>query len=82
MYCDAVKELYMNEKPMEELADARKEMERAMGFTVWLGILYIVLIGLTIFSFVQKKKGIGIGLLAAVVISILILGYMWVTSPM
>ena len=53
-----------------------------MGFTAWLGIIYIVLIGLAIFSFVQKKKVIGISVSAVMVISVLILGYMWITSPM
>lgn len=53
-----------------------------MGFTVRLGIIYIVLIGLAIFSFVQKKKVIGISLSAVIGVSIVILGYMWITSPM
>ena len=53
-----------------------------MGFTVWLGIIYIVLIGLTVFSFIKKQKAMGISLSAVMVIIILILGYMWITSPM
>lgn len=53
-----------------------------MGFTVRLKIIYSVLIGLAIFSFVRKKKAVGIVLSDVIVISILILGYLWIISPM
>lgn len=53
-----------------------------MGFTMWLMILYIVLIVLTVLSFVKKKKAIGVFLSLIMVLGIVVLGYLWVTSPM
>lgn len=53
-----------------------------MGFTAWLMLFYIIMAVFTIFAFRRKKKAIGICLVAVIVVSIIVLGYMWVTSPM
>ena len=53
-----------------------------MGFTMWLAIIYIVLIALTVLSFIKKKKAIGAIFLAIMVMGIIALGYLWITSPM
>lgn len=53
-----------------------------MGFTMKLLLAYIILsVGAGI-AFQQKHNAIGIGLLLAIGISVLILGYLWMYSPM
>jgi len=53
-----------------------------MGATTWLIILYILLIGLTVFAFAKKKRAAGIIMIAVMVTGAVILGYLWFTSPM
>ena len=53
-----------------------------MGFTMWLGMVYIGLMGLAATAFIKKKRGIGMILSAIMVTGILALGWLWVTSPM
>ena len=53
-----------------------------MGFTVWMALLYLVLIAGTIFAFMRKRKIIGIILITVMTVGIVILGYLWFISPM
>lgn len=53
-----------------------------MGFTVWMALLYLLLITGTVFAFIRKKKVIGIILIMVMAVGIVILGYLWFTSPM
>ena len=53
-----------------------------MGFTVWMALLYLVLIAGTIFEIIKKRKIIGIILITVMTVGIVILGYLWFTSPM
>lgn len=53
-----------------------------MGFTAWLAIVYILLALLAGISFAMKKKKAGICVLTVMILSIVVLGYMWITSPM
>lgn len=57
-----------------------------MSFTMLLLLAYIVMgvvMGVGSFiAFKRKHKAIGIALLLVIVLSILILGYMWIHSPM
>ena len=53
-----------------------------MGLTTLILAAYVVLIGLTVFTFVKKKWAIGIILSALMVTGVVILGIMWFTSPM
>ena len=53
-----------------------------MRFTMLLLLAYIIM-GVGIFiAFQRKHKAIDIALLLIMVISVLILGYMWIHSPM
>ncbi len=53
-----------------------------MSFTMWLAFFYVILIGLAVLAFAQKNKAVGLGILIVMAISITVLAYMWVTSPM
>ena len=53
-----------------------------MGFAVWLAIVYVLLIIITVISFAKKKKVAGIITTAIMVLGIVVLGYLWITSPM
>lgn len=57
-----------------------------MGATIWLLIIYAILIVLDIIAFVkgrQNKKWIPFMVLTIVIIlGIVVLGYLWITSPM
>lgn len=57
-----------------------------MSFTMLLLLAYIVMgvvMGVGSFiAFKRKHKAIGIALLLVIVLSVLILGYMWIHSPM
>ena len=53
-----------------------------MSFTILLLLVYIIMSIGTFIAFKRKHKVIGIALLLVIVLSILILGYMWVRSPM
>lgn len=53
-----------------------------MSFTMILFFAYLMM-GMGVFiAFRRKHKVFGIGLLFAMVLGILILGYMWLRSPM
>ena len=53
-----------------------------MSFT-WLFVTtYELLLMFTIVAFVKKTKGVGIALIAIMVLGIVVLGYLWMTSPM
>ena len=53
-----------------------------MGFTAWMTLLYLLLIAGTIIAFIRKKKIIGIILIMIMAVGIVVLGYLWFTSPM
>ena len=53
-----------------------------MSFTILLLFAYIIMSVGAFIAFKRKYKVIGIALLLVIVLSILILGYMWVHSPM
>ena len=53
-----------------------------MGFTAWLLIAYVLLIIITAIAFAMKKKVIGIATTAIMILGIVVLGYLWITSPM
>ena len=52
------------------------------GITVFLALLYMVLIALTVCAFVKKKIVIGIILSVLMLAGIVALGILWFTSPM
>ena len=53
-----------------------------MGFTVWLAIVYVLLISITVILFAKKKIVSGIITTAIMVLGLVVLGYLWITSPM
>ena len=53
-----------------------------MSFTAWVVIAYVLLIMITAIAFAMKKKGIGIATTAIMILGIVVLGYLWITSPM
>ena len=53
-----------------------------MGLFVKLVLQYAVLIALTCYFFDKKKNGIAIALIVVMVIGAVILGTMWILSPM
>lgn len=53
-----------------------------MSFTMLLLLAYIVMVWEVFIAFKRKHKAIGIALLLVIVLSVLILGYMWIHSPM
>ena len=53
-----------------------------MSFTMLLLLAYIVMGVGSFITFKRKHKAIGIALLLVIVLSILILGHMWIHSPM
>ena len=56
--------------------------EMYMGFTFWLAIVYVLLIIITAIAFAKKKKVIGVIGTLIMVVGIVVLGYLWITSPM
>ncbi len=50
--------------------------------TVQLFLTYVLLIALTIWAFLKKKKTIGFLLTAFIVISLAALWILWINSPM
>ena len=53
-----------------------------MGITVWLILLYFLLIMISVFAFVKKAKIIAIVAIAMMILGIVISAYLWFTSPM
>ena len=53
-----------------------------MGFTFILLLDYLALTGLALIAFRSGRKALGGGGLAVMPVSIAVLGYLWVTSPM
>ena len=53
-----------------------------MGFTSWLALAYLILLIFTIVAFLRKKNKIGYALIVVMIIGIIVLGYLWITSPM
>ena len=53
-----------------------------MGFTAWLALLYFLLITITVLAFMKSAKTIGIIAMTIMVLGIVVLGYLWFTSPM
>ena len=53
-----------------------------MSFTMLLLLAYIVMVWEVLSLLKRKHKAIGIALLLVIVLSVLILGYMWIHSPM
>ena len=53
-----------------------------MSFTMILLLAYIIMSLGAFIAFKRKHKAIGIALLIVIVLSIFILGYMWIHSPM
>ena len=53
-----------------------------MGFTAFLAIVYLLLIIITAIAFAKKKKVAWIITTAIMVLGIVVLGYLWIISPM
>ena len=53
-----------------------------MGITVWLILLYFLLIMISVFAFVKNAKIIAIVAIVMMAMGITVLGYLWFTSPM
>ena len=53
-----------------------------MSFTSWLAVIYSTLIALTVLAFRNNYRRLGYILIAIMVIGDLVLGYLWMTSPM
>lgn len=53
-----------------------------MGFSVMLILLYVVLFIMMILLLKQNHKRIALGILLFIVMSIVVLGYLWIQSPM
>lgn len=53
-----------------------------MGFTAWLAIAYVLLIIITAIAFAKKKKAAGIITTAIMILGLMVLGFLWITSPM
>lgn len=53
-----------------------------MGFTTLFALFCAVLLVVAVIAFRQKQKALGAGLLLAVVLSVVVIGYLWVRSPM
>ena len=53
-----------------------------MGFTVWLAIIYLLLIISTTVAWTNKKKILAIVLISLMALGIILLGYLWITFPM
>lgn len=53
-----------------------------MGFTAKLALSYIVLLAIDIVAFAKKKKAIAVTLAIIMVLGFVVLGYLWITSPM
>ncbi len=53
-----------------------------MGFTVILLLACLALTGLAVIAFRSGRKALGSLALAVMAVSIAVLGYLWVTSPM
>ena len=53
-----------------------------MSFTMLLLLVYAIIGAGAFIAFQRKHKSVGITLLFVMVLSILVLGYMWIHSPM
>lgn len=53
-----------------------------MSFTMLLLLSYSIMSVGSVIAFKRKHKAVGIGLLLAMVLSIFVLGYLWINSPM
>ena len=53
-----------------------------IGFTSLIALIYMVLIGLSVFAFIKKKIVIGIVLSVLCAMGIIALAILWFTSPM
>ena len=57
-----------------------------MGFTIQFAILYLILFVIDVFAFIkgnENKKWVPCIMITAImVVGIVILGYLWITSPM
>ena len=53
-----------------------------MSFTMLLIFAYLILIAGAVIALHNKHKAIGIALLVVMALSILVLGYLWIHSPM
>ena len=53
-----------------------------MGFTMRLIIIYMILTALTVIAFVRGKKLIGTIIITVMLISVIVLIYMWMSTPM
>ena len=54
----------------------------SIGITSLIALIYMVLIGLAVFTFIKKKIVIGIVLSVLCAMGIIALGILWFTSPM
>ena len=52
-----------------------------MGFTGYMLITYIVLTDLTVMSFLNGKKKLGLFFVLVIAVITAVLGYKWFTSP-
>ena len=53
-----------------------------MGFTAWLLLIYVILALFAGIAFMKKKRAVGIAVVCIMALGIIVLGYLWVTSPM
>ena len=53
-----------------------------MGFTLWMVLLYLLLLMITVLSFVRNAKIIGIITITMMALGIAVLCYLWITNPM
>ena len=64
------------------MSEVLRSKEVVMGFTFILLLAYLALTGLAVIAFRSGRKALGGGVLAVMAVSITVLGYLWVTSPM
>lgn len=76
MKCKSPVNIYQNQFKTE------RSFPYYMGFTTKLLLAYMILGAGAVVALKRKQKAIGAALILVIVASILILGYLWVTSPM
>jgi hypothetical protein len=64
------------------MSEVLRSKEVVMGFTFILLLAYLALTSLAVIAFRSGRKALGGGVLAVMAVSIAVLGYLWVTSPM
>ena len=64
------------------MSEVLRSKEVVLGFTFILLLAYLALTGLAVIAFRSGRKALGGGVLAVMAVSIAVLGYLWVTSPM